>query len=75
MQSSEKVSGIIGELTAATSAQSSALTQVNGSVAQLDQMTQQNASMVEQSSAAAESLRDQAVRLSDVVNRFRLTHA
>jgi methyl-accepting chemotaxis protein len=75
VQSSQKVSDIIGELSAATSAQSTALTQVNGSVSHLDQMTQQNASMVEQSSAATESLREQAVRLAEVVNRFRLERA
>jgi methyl-accepting chemotaxis protein len=38
----------------------------------LDQMTQQNAALVEQSAAAAESLRDQASRLSDVVGQFKV---
>jgi methyl-accepting chemotaxis protein len=41
-------------------------------VNQLDQMTQQNAALVEQSAAAAESLRDQAVKLAQVVQVFRL---
>jgi len=41
-------------------------------VNQLDQMTQQNAALVEQSAAAAESLKDQASRLSQVVQVFRL---
>jgi methyl-accepting chemotaxis protein len=46
--------------------------QVNGSVLKLDQMTQQNAALVEESAAAAEGLRDQATRLADVVAAFRL---
>ncbi|MEP6873691.1 MAG: hypothetical protein ABI887_04955, partial [Burkholderiales bacterium] len=46
--------------------------QINGAVTQLDQMTQQNSALVEQSAAAAESLREQAVKLSDVVATFKL---
>jgi methyl-accepting chemotaxis protein len=45
---------------------------VNAAVTQLDQMTQQNAALVEQSAAAAESLREQAQRLAEVVSTFRL---
>ena len=70
-----RVADIINEVSAATGAQSTALTQVNGSVAQLDQMTQQNAAMVEESAAAAESLKQQAVRLNEVVMRFRFEPA
>ncbi|MGD9835963.1 MAG: methyl-accepting chemotaxis protein, partial [Piscinibacter sp.] len=44
----------------------------NTAVTQLDQMTQQNAALVEQSAAAAESLREQAQRLNQVVGTFRL---
>jgi methyl-accepting chemotaxis protein len=44
-------------------------------VSQLDQMTQQNAALVEQSAAAAESLKDQAVKLAQVVQVFRLSAA
>jgi methyl-accepting chemotaxis protein len=47
---------------------------VNTAVSQLDQMTQQNAALVEESAAAAQSLKDQAVRLSDVVQQFRIGH-
>jgi methyl-accepting chemotaxis protein-2 (aspartate sensor receptor) len=68
----QRVSDIIGEITAAAAEQSSGLGQVNGSVAQLDQMTQQNAALVEQSAAAAESLKGQAARLSQLVSVFRL---
>ena len=46
--------------------------QVNDSVATLDQMTQQNAALVEQSAAAAESLKDQSDRLAALVSTFRL---
>jgi len=42
-------------------------------VVQLDQMTQQNAALVEESAAAAESLKDQAERLAEAVDRFRVT--
>jgi methyl-accepting chemotaxis protein len=65
-----RVSAIIGEITTATAEQSSGLDSVNGSVMQLDQMTQQNAALVEQSAAAAENLKDQAQRLSDLVRVF-----
>ena len=76
VSSVQRVSDIIGEITAAASEQSEGIGQVNASVIQLDQMTQQNAALVEQSAAAAESLKDQALRLSDMMGTFRLdTHA
>jgi methyl-accepting chemotaxis protein len=68
----QRVSDIIGEITAATAEQSSGIGQINGAIAQLDQMTQQNAALVEESAAAAESLKEQAERLSQVVGTFRL---
>jgi methyl-accepting chemotaxis protein len=68
----QRVSDIIGEITAATSEQSSGIGQINGAITQLDQMTQQNAALVEESAAAAESLKEQAGRLSQVVGTFRL---
>jgi methyl-accepting chemotaxis protein len=68
----QRVSDIISEITAATAEQSDGIGQVNASVVQLDQMTQQNAALVEQSAAAAESLKDQAGRLTEVVGTFRL---
>jgi methyl-accepting chemotaxis protein len=72
VQSVRQVSQIVGEITVATSEQSMGIGEVNTAVAQLDQMTQQNAALVEQSSAAAESLREQANRLGQLVNTFRL---
>jgi len=68
----QRVSDIIGEISAAAAAQSSGIGVVNASVVHLDQMTQQNAALVEQSAAAAESLREQAVSLAEVVHTFRL---
>jgi len=68
----QRVTDIIGEITGAASEQSAGLSQVNASVAQLDQMTQQNAALVEQGAAAAASLKDQATRLAEAVQQFRL---
>ncbi|MDQ2780110.1 MAG: methyl-accepting chemotaxis protein [Pseudomonadota bacterium] len=68
----QRVSDIIGEISAATGEQSSGIGQVNGALTDLDRMTQQNAALVEQSAAAAESLREQAACLTRVVGGFRL---
>ena len=68
----QRVTDIIGEITAAASEQSDGIGQVNTAVTQLDQMTQQNAALVEQSAAAAESLEDQAQRLNQIVGTFRV---
>jgi len=68
----QRVSDIVGEISAAASEQSIGIGQVNDSVAQLDQMTQQNAALVEESAAAAESLRDQSRQLAAAVAGFRL---
>ena len=67
----QRVSDIIGEISAAAAEQSSGIGQVNTAVSELDRMTQQNAALVEESAAAAESLKDQAHRLSDAVSVFR----
>ena len=66
------VSGIIGEISTAAREQAQGVGRINEAVAQLDQGTQQNAALVEQSTAAAESLRDQAQRLVQQVSRFRV---
>jgi len=68
----QRVSDIIGEITAAAAEQSDGIGQVNGAVNNLDQMTQQNAALVEQSAAAAASLKDQAMRLGQAVGAFRV---
>ena len=72
VSSVQRVGDIIGEITAAASEHSAGIGQVNQSVAEIDRMTQQNAALVEESAAAAESLREQAARLSQVVQQFRL---
>ncbi|SFD74774.1 methyl-accepting chemotaxis protein [Paracidovorax konjaci] len=72
VESVQRVSDIIGEINSAASEQSAGIGQVNGSVGEIDRMTQQNAALVEQSAAAAESLREQAARLSQVVQQFHL---
>jgi methyl-accepting chemotaxis protein len=71
----QRVTDVIAEITAAAAEQSSGIGTVNGAVTQLDQMTQQNAALVEQSAAAAESLNEQAQRLSASMQVFRLTGA
>ncbi|WP_322114289.1 methyl-accepting chemotaxis protein [Aquabacterium sp. A7-Y] len=68
----QRVTDIIAEITAATAEQNDGIGQVNQAVSHLDEMTQQNAALVEQSAAAAESLKDQAVRLADVVSAFKI---
>ena len=72
VSSVQRVTDVIGEITAAATEQSQGIQQVNGAVVQLDQMTQQNAALVEESAAAAESLREQAERLYGVVGTFQL---
>ncbi|MDR7377455.1 methyl-accepting chemotaxis protein-2 (aspartate sensor receptor) [Rhodoferax ferrireducens] len=72
VSSVKQVSDIISEITAAASEQSDGIREVNTAVGQLDQMTQQNAALVEQSAAAAESLREQAERLAQAVAVFKL---
>ena len=72
VNSVQRVGDIIGEITAASSEQSSGISQVNQAVGDIDRMTQQNAALVEESAAAAQSLREQAARLAEVVSQFRL---
>ena len=69
----QRVSDIIGEITAASSEQSQGIGQVNTSVGQLDQMTQQNAALVEEAAAAASSLEQQARTLQTSVSTFKLS--
>ena len=71
----KRVTDMIGEISAATSEQSNGIAQINAAVNQLDQMTQQNAALVEESTAAAQSLKDQASRLTHVVAAFKLDGA
>lgn len=67
-----QVSLLLGEISAAGGEQSSGIAQVGQAVSMLDQVTQQNAALVEESASAAESLRQQASHLTQLVARFRL---
>jgi methyl-accepting chemotaxis protein len=67
-----RVTTIVGEISSASAAQSTGVGQVGAAVGQMDQATQQNAALVEESAAAAESLKQQARRLVDSVAQFRL---
>ncbi|MBI2747314.1 MAG: hypothetical protein HYX45_17235 [Burkholderiales bacterium] len=68
-----RVTDLIGEISAATVEQSSGIARVNDSITGIDQMTQQNSALVEESAAAAASLRDQANRLNEMVSVFKIT--
>ncbi|MDH4425129.1 MAG: methyl-accepting chemotaxis protein [Acidovorax sp.] len=68
-----RVSDIMGEITAATQEQSQRIGHVSQSVGELEEMTQQNAALVEEGAAAADSLKEQAGRLTQMVHAFRLT--
>ncbi len=72
VESVRRVSDIIGEIAGATTEQSTGIAQVNTAVGDLDKVTQQNAALVEESTAAAESLRGLAAQLVEAVAVFRL---
>ena len=71
VQAIRQLADIVVGIAAASSAQSASIEQVSLAVGQLDQMTQQNSALVEQSAAAAESLREQTVRLTQAVRVFK----
>ena len=71
----QRVSTLIGQISAAAQEQTQGIGQVGHAMAQLDQATQQNAALVEESAAAASSLNDQARRLAEAVAAFRLQAA
>ncbi|RVT51134.1 methyl-accepting chemotaxis protein [Rubrivivax albus] len=68
----QRVTDIIGEISAASSEQSAGVAQVGSAITRMDQGTQQNAALVEQSAAAAESLKQQAQQLVQAVAVFKL---
>ena len=67
-----RVTDIMGEISAASTEQSTGVSQIGEAILQMDQATQQNAALVEESAAAAESLKDQAQQLVQVVAVFKL---
>jgi methyl-accepting chemotaxis protein len=75
LQAVRRVTDIMGEIAAASEEQSSGISQVGRAVAQMDEVTQQNAALVEEATAGAASLQDQAARLREAVNAFRVSDA
>jgi len=71
----QRVTDIMGEISAASEEQSSGIDQVNRAVAQMDEVTQQNAALVEQAAAAASSLDEQAARLLEAMATFKVNEA
>jgi methyl-accepting chemotaxis protein len=67
-----RLTDIIREISQSTAEQTTSIAEVGQAVGNFDQMTQQNAALVEESAAAAESLKEQAGRLAEVVGSFRL---
>jgi len=71
----KRVTDIMGEISAASTEQTQGIEQVNSAIAQMDEVTQQNAALVEEAAAAAESLQDQAASLTQAVAVFRVASA
>jgi methyl-accepting chemotaxis protein len=72
VSSVQRVTDIMAEITAASREQSAGIEEVNRAIAQMDQVTQQNAALVEESAAAAGSMHDQAAGLANAVSAFKL---
>jgi methyl-accepting chemotaxis protein len=72
VSSVQRVTDIMAEITAASREQSAGIEEVNRAIAQMDQVTQQNAALVEESAAAAGSMHDQANGLAQAVSAFKL---
>ncbi len=68
-----QINGVVAEIAASAQEQATGLHQVNIAVNQMDQVTQQNAAMVEQTTAASPSLAKAAGELAQLMTRFRLT--
>jgi methyl-accepting chemotaxis protein len=75
VQSVKRVTDLMGEITAASTEQQTGIEQVNRAVAQMDEVTQQNAALVEEATAAAQSMASQSSTLKEMVSVFRLSGA
>ena len=73
VSSVKRVTDIMAEITAASSEQSQGIQQVNVAITQMDDVTQQNAALVEQAAAAAESLEEQSQDLAVLMSAFKLS--
>ncbi|OYD80614.1 methyl-accepting chemotaxis protein, partial [Azospirillum brasilense] len=71
----QQVAGLIAEMASASSEQAAALDEINATVSQMDEMTQKNAALVEETTAAAQSLANQATDLRSLVSFFKLDAA
>ncbi|MFJ9451424.1 MULTISPECIES: methyl-accepting chemotaxis protein [unclassified Herbaspirillum] len=71
----KRVTDIVGEISSASQEQSAGIGEVGQAITQMDEGTQQNAALVEQAAAAAQSLQDQAATLAQLVGRFKLDGA
>jgi methyl-accepting chemotaxis protein len=69
-----QVTQIVGEIAVASREQSEGIDQVNTAIVQMDQVTQQNAALVEEAAAATQSLQDQATELTQTVSIFKIGH-
>lgn len=72
IESIRKVGDIVAEITAAANEQSTSINQIGHAVSEIDQVTQQNAALVEETSAAAETMRDEASTLTNRVSKFKV---
>jgi hypothetical protein len=72
VDSVKRVSSIMSEIASASQEQRDGIEQVNQAIGQMDQVTQQNAALVEEAAAAAASMQDQAGQLSEAVSLFKL---
>jgi methyl-accepting chemotaxis protein len=72
VDSIKRVTDIMNEIAAASREQATGINQVNDAITQMDQVTQQNAALVEEAAAAAQSLQDQSVQLAKTVSTFKL---
>jgi methyl-accepting chemotaxis protein len=72
VNSVQRVAAIVDAITVTSTQQAGGIALVNAAVVELDQMTQQNAAMVEQSAAAAQGIQEQSARLTQVVGAFRI---
>ncbi len=75
VQSVRRVAGIMGEISVASAEQSSGIEQIHQAISQMDQVTQQNAALVEEAASAATSLQESAAGLADRVSVFKIEPA
>jgi methyl-accepting chemotaxis protein len=68
----QRVTDIMAEISAASQEQTTGIEQINQAISQMDNVTQQNAGLVEEAAAASEALQNQASRLAELVSVFRL---